>query len=163
VMSPPGSNSLTAAAQALSMKILVLHHIEPEWREFFNEEDLFRNLFIHLKRKHYDKIILATLTGIVYPELRPIITQEFEWDYYWEDPVAEEYRAWYEERGYNITDVIPVPTVHRWTYLYDWIKSLRGHRVTIAGGLRSECLRDLEEALAHTGVCFSRLESCCYG
>jgi len=52
------------------MKVLVLHHVEPEWREFFNEEDLFRNLFRHLRRKRYDRVILTTLSGQIYPGLK---------------------------------------------------------------------------------------------
>lgn len=145
------------------MRVLVLHHIEPQWREFFNEEDLFRNLFRHLSRNRYDRVILSTHAGVIYPELRPVITDSFEWDYYWEDPRLEEYKAWYAEYGYDISDVIPVSTVHGWTYLYPWMKNLRGHLVTVAGGLRTECLRDFEEALQHLGIKFKKLESCCYG
>lgn len=145
------------------MRVLILHHIEPQWREFFNEEDLFRNLFRHLRRKRYDRIILTTQAGVIYPELEPVITEWHEWDYYWEDPGCEEYKAWYAEHGYDISDVIPVSTVHQWTYLYEWIKDLHGHQLTIAGGLREECLRDFEEALLHLGIKFRRLESCCWG
>ena len=32
------------------MKVLVLHYIEPEYRDFFNSEDLFLELFKHLRR-----------------------------------------------------------------------------------------------------------------
>ena len=32
------------------MKVLVLHYIEPEYRDFFNSEDLLRELFKHLRR-----------------------------------------------------------------------------------------------------------------
>lgn len=145
------------------MRVLILHHVEPEYRDFFNEEDLFRHLFTHLRRHAYDRIILATLSGVVYPELIGVISEEYEWDYYWEDPNDPEYAAWYEEYDYDRADVIPAPTVHRFTHLYPWLKALRGHSVTIAGGLRGECLRDLETALSHLGIRFSRLEECCYG
>ena len=75
---------------------------------------------------------------------RSVITDHFEWDYYWEDPEDEHYHEWYAERGYDVRDVIPSPTVHGWTYLYAWLKELRGHAVTVAGGLRGECLLDLD-------------------
>lgn len=145
------------------MKILILHHIEPEYRDFFNDEDLFRELFRHLRRQTYDRIVLTTISGRVYTELEAVISEHREWDYYWEDPTDEAYALWYSERGYDRADVIPAPTVHGWTYLYDWLKDLRSHAVTIAGGLRGECLLDLETALAHLGISFTRLEQCCYG
>lgn len=145
------------------MKVLVLHHIEPEYQDFFNSEDLFRELFKHLRRDTYDRIILSTLSGIIYPDLRGTITEHREWDYLWESPFDAEYESWYSEYGYDRNDVIPVPTVHKWTYLYDWIKSLKGHAVTVASGLRGECLLDLETALSHLGISFTRLEQCCYG
>ncbi|MFL6284479.1 MAG: hypothetical protein ACJ74Q_15145 [Pyrinomonadaceae bacterium] len=144
------------------MKILILHHIEPEYSDFFNEEDYFRHLFNHLSKRAYDRIILTTLSGIVYPELRNVISDEYEWNYYWEDPDDPAYRTWYEEYGYDPADIIPSPTVHQRTYLYEWIKNLKGHDVTLAGGLREECLLDFETALTHLGIPFVRLEECCY-
>ncbi len=145
------------------MRVLLIHHVEPEYRDFFNEEDFFRDLAANIDANGYDRIILTTISGIVYPELRRLISEEHEWDYYWERPDDPEYFTWYEERGYDRADVIPSPTVHGFTYLYDYLKSLIGHAVTIAGGLRGECLLDLETALAHLGIPFTRLEQCCYG
>lgn len=47
---PPSHGAPCPKTERQAMKVLVLHYIEPKYRDFFNSEDLLRELFKHLRR-----------------------------------------------------------------------------------------------------------------
>ncbi len=143
------------------MKILILQHIEPLWEEKFNIDELINNVIKHINRSKYDKVILTTLeyTG-GYEELKPFIDMEKEFSYAWENPETE--KEWYKNNNIDTKDIIEVSTPHGWAYLYDWIKRLKGHKVSVCGGYDGECLTDLQDILTYLNIPFKRVESCIY-
>lgn len=140
-------------------RVLILHHVEEMWSKAFDRDDLCHNIRDHILRARYDRVILATLEGSgTYPEIAPLVDQEVNWSYAFEQP------DYYRKRkcGINPEDIIPVSTQHNWAYVYQWIKELRGWHVSIAGGADGECLTDLQETLDHLGIKYRRIERCIF-
>ncbi len=144
------------------MKILILHHIEPMWEHLFCHypEDYFQLIEEHLEAVLYDKVILTTLeyTG-GYDALRHLWDIEEEWSYGWEDP--EFNVEWYNNSHIKADDIIPA-LGHEFTYLYPWIKELKGHKIHLAGGGDSECLQDLVDSLCHLDIPYKKIYNLIY-
>ncbi len=52
---------------------------------------------------------------------------------------------------------------HEWLFVYEWIKDLKGHQVSVCGGHEQECLLGLQTTLDHVGVKYKTIERCVYG
>jgi len=52
---------------------------------------------------------------------------------------------------------------HEWLRVYDWIKELKGHQISVCGGFRNECFLGLTSTLDHLGIKYKTIEQCVYG
>ena len=140
-----------------NMRILVIHHVEPQWEEWFNKKELLKALRRHIRKNKYDQVIQSVWDDQnMYDELESYTTTWVNWDYGWDMEDIEEY-------GMDRNDFIEVSSHHEYTYLYPWIKDLAGHEVNICGGHRDACLRDLEESLEYLRIEYTTIESLVYG
>jgi hypothetical protein len=143
------------------MKILIIHHVEPQWVKSFNrdENDYLLDIENHVIHNDYDRIIMTTLEGDGYQFLEEICHQHEEWSYAWDNPETES--EWYDDCNIDTEDIIS-SSGHEYTYLYPWIKNLAGHEITILGGADGECLEDLRCALNHLEIEFDEVRELIY-
>lgn len=142
-------------------RVLILHHIEPMWERFFDPSKLLKAVRKHIKKNHYDRVILTTFEGTPgYPEIAQLVDTVFGWSYAWEDSVeaSREVFDYLEPHRF-----IEVSTHHQVAYVYPWIETLRGMELFVCGGHRDECLQDLLETLEHLKMPYQTVESCIYG
>jgi hypothetical protein len=143
-------------------KVCILHHIEPMWSGEFHERTLFKNIGKWMDENLGDmrEVILTTMEGECgYDHLWEWITKVEEWAYNWGNPEDPHERKWYEQNRIDPEDIIPA-LGHEFTYLYPWIKDLRGYKVYLMGGCQGECLQDLKDALDHLGIEYENVFNC---
>ena len=142
--------------------VLIIHHVEPIWKNGFKmEEDEYIEAIVnHVSENEYDKVIITSFEGDYYPELKRISDSLEDWTYGWEDP--EEQPAWYEICKIDPNDIIRA-SGHEFTYVYPWIKELVGCEVTLMGGAQYECLADLCDSLHHLSIPYTKVKELIYG
>ena len=148
------------------MKILIIHHLEPEWEIGFNKmmtsfDDLQFKFLSHLRRVKYERVILTRfedyrLTDDYIPALREKIDKVENYGYGWEkSSIKEEIEACPEYPGNWTEDGNHSEIV----WLAPFIKELKGENVFVSGAFSGECLEDLEIALTACDVKFKRVKS----
>jgi len=144
------------------MKVLIVHHVEPMWESLFDltPEEYVDQIINYIDDHAYDKIIMTTMEGDGYEELGYKCDTHEEWSYGWEDP--EEYPQWYNDSSIDPADIIPA-NGHEFTYLYPWIKNLKGSKIDLIGGAWSACLEDLTNALDHLNIEYNMIVKLIYG
>lgn len=143
------------------MRILILHHLEPCWSEGYKKfgtsfERLQEKVVDFLRGSVFDKVILTRFEDM------DICTSEgysFEFADLISD-VREYGYGWPAEALLDMPDRFCAGGSHSEAVLIDdWMLPLKRATVTIAGAFDGECIEDLEIALRHLGVNFSREES----
>jgi len=131
-------------------KVLLLHHLEPMWNEGLKRkntsfEEMEYKVYLHLKRVKYDKVILTRFEdyrlGPEYSYISSFVDNVYDYAYGWEKEMftsKDEYCP-----GGNHSEVV---------YLPDWVKNLKGSKVSIAGAFLGECLEDISIALSYCKV-----------
>lgn len=146
------------------MRILIIHHLQPMWSEGLRQfhgvtsEQVMRRMVKFLRKNPYDRVIL---------------TQYEHWEpstEHVETGLDRHVNHW-EEYGYGWTRTCLLAEPHRFAeggthseavYLAQWMRDLKGHSVSICGAFDGECIDDLETALNHLEIEFSRLEEFIY-
>lgn len=137
------------------MKTLIIHHLELCWESGYKKfgtsfEELIEKFAFHLDSVSYDRIILTRFEeSAMGPEYWPIanyVNEVLPYAYGWEATEKEAYPDMFAEGG-NHSEVVLIE---------DWMK-IPGE-VYISGAFDGECIEDLEIALRHCNVPFSRIE-----
>ena len=144
------------------MKILIIHHVGPMWERSFDREKLTTEIINHIESNYYDKVIATTLEGgDTYLELMPYVNVIKGWSYGWEIDEKLSDLEYAEQYGIDRNDITE-STGHPYAYLYQWIKDLKGHEITLMGGSLYECLYDLETTLEHLDIPYNTVYECTY-
>jgi hypothetical protein len=145
------------------MKVLIIHHLEMMWEPGYNGKNtdfytLARKTVQYIKRAKPDKVILTRFEdwqpGYEHYEsgLADYVTDWEEYGYGWDremfDDSDEEGIVWAD--GGHHSEVV---------LLTDWMRELKGHKVSISGAFDGECIEDLEYALNALNIPFKRVES----
>lgn len=161
-------------------KVLIIHHLEPEWSEAYMRvggitfEKLCKKTAKHIKKSDYSRVILTQFNPIGLHESYPYepligkIDEIHEYGYGWElesfnfiemdaETVAESL-----ENGELVCDqhgqYLTKGGYHSQVVLVDdWMFELAGHEVDLCGAFDGECIEDMEIALAAAGVSFNRI------
>lgn len=143
------------------MKVLIIHHLEPMWSEGYEKfgttfERLQEKFIDFLSENSFDRVILtrfedwgASVAEGYFPELLEHINVFHPYAYGWDNECAENDPERFCEGGSHSEAVL----------IDDWMLPLKRAAVTISGAFDGECIEDLEIALRHVGVNFTREES----
>lgn len=139
------------------MKVLIIHHLEPIWQDEYQKfgtsfEELVEKFHEHLSNETYDLVILTRFEeyriGEDYWQIAQYIHSVETYAYGWEKQNMLDNPDRFCEGGSHSEAVL----IEDWMHLAD-------HDVYISGAFDGECIEDLEIALTHCGVKFSRIEA----
>lgn len=139
------------------MKTLIIHHLEPCWEAGYRShgtsiEEQVENFRKHLRRRAYYRVILTRFDECRLDETHaPIanyITQVEQYSYGWDDSDvrADNSHIWCDGGVHS-----------KFVLIANWMRTLGPNNVWISGGFDGECLDDLEVALTHLNVKYSRI------
>ncbi len=146
------------------MRVLIIHHLESMWNESLKriagkdfESICFELVSALERRKKFDLVILTQFENWK-PEdthhetgLSSFVDKWEDYAYGWDLDESEET----ERIG---LDFVEGGNHSRHVYTPDWIKNLKGNKVTLCGAFDGECIEDMEIALKSCDVDFKRWE-----
>lgn len=161
-------------------KVLIIHHLEPEWSEAYMRvggitfEKLCKKTAKHIKKSDYSRVILTQFNPIGLHESYPYepligkVDEVHEYGYGWElesfdftetdSATASENLAKGEVVHDRYGQGLAKGGYHSQVVLVDdWMFELAGHEVYLCGAFDGECIEDMEIALSAAGVSFNRI------
>lgn len=137
-------------------RVLIIHHLERIWETGYKKfgtsfDELVEKFHEHLSRETYDLVILTRFEdfqlGDDYWQIAQYIDRVETYAYGWEKQEMLDNPDRFCEGGSHSEAVL----------IEDWMQ-LSGEDVYISGAFDGECIEDLEIALRHCQVKFSRIE-----
>lgn len=137
------------------MKTLIIHHLESMWehgykRAGYSYEELLFTFREYLEENYFSRVILTRFEdNYLEPEhsiISEFITNVYDYAYGWED-CEETNNEDFCDGGSHSEKVL----------ITDWMRELSGE-VFISGAFDGECIEDLEIALTHLSVNYTRIE-----
>ncbi|MDQ2798089.1 MAG: hypothetical protein M3Y13_00415 [Armatimonadota bacterium] len=131
--------------RAKPCRILVLQGIVPEREQFF-PPNFLPGLVAHLQQEHYDHVILTVFEpgAREYEELKPFVASRQEWRIY---PAGA--------RGYDQESIpIDIDGGKYFAIVHDWIRQLKGQRVTLVGDASDKEFRGLQRTLYEMNISY---------
>ena len=144
------------------MKVLIIHHLEPIWQKGYGGfgesfESLQEKFLAYLSENSFQRVILtrfedwrACSSEGYFSELLDLISEVRDYAYGWEAEMFQDESDYCE--GGTHSEVV---------YLPEWLKQLkkRGAQVTLTGAFEGECIEDMEIALSHLEIPFTKARS----
>lgn len=139
------------------MRTLIIHHLESIWESSYIKiggityEELVWKFREHLESENYDRVILTRFEeNTLEPEhciIEEFIDEVYDYAYGWPDDETTQGDN-FCEGGSHSERVL----------LEEWMKNLKGE-IYISGAFNGECLEDLEIALQHLKIGYTRVST----
>jgi hypothetical protein len=146
------------------VKVLIIHHLEPCWNSGYQSkgesfESLQEKFIEFLNENSFTKVILtrfedwtAKIEDGYFHEFLEKVSRVYDYAYGWEWEQFAEYTP-------DEIEVCEGGNHSQCVLIADWMHELKGADVTISGAFDGECIEDLEIALNHLEIPFTREES----
>lgn len=146
------------------MNILIIHHLEPIWKAGYaihntSFENELSKVAEYLSCHSFDKVILTRFEETkmepeYYSEIMDYVSQVHDYAYGWEMDMEIHGEGYSLIEGGNHSNAVMVTP---------WLTELKGHKISLCGAFDGECLEDMEIALKHCQIDFSRVEKLIVG